>query len=214
MVSCNGLRTTGHRTYASNYIDRLRHFSRPARLYLLHAALLTSSLALSSLFFNLAIDALGYPRTFLGLLNTVSIGVAAVLSLPLWWLATRIGLRWSLIAAAALNAAGALIFALWPERLPLLIYSALTGGAAVLFQVSAPPFMMRHSDAESRDHLFTANAAINLGLAGIGSLIAGGLPGLFGSLLGVGAERASLPGHLPDHRRWPAALAGAAAADR
>jgi hypothetical protein len=62
--------------------------------------------------------------------------------------------------------------------------------AAVLFQVSAPPFMMRHSDADSRDHLFTANAAINIGLAGVGSLVAGGLPSLFGRLLGVGAESA------------------------
>src|SRR5258706_12223096 len=127
-----------------DYLQRLRHLGRPARLYLLHAALLTSSLAISSLFFNLAIGALGYPRTFLGLLNTVSIGVAAALSLPLWWLAARIGLRWGLIAAAALNAAGALIFALWPAPTPLLIYSALTGGAAGVVPVSPPPFMMGH----------------------------------------------------------------------
>lgn len=172
------------------YLERLRHLGRPARLYLLHAALLTSSLAISSLFFNLAIDALGYPRTFLGLLNTASIGVAAVLSLPLWWLAARIGLRWGLLAAAMLNAASALIFGLWPTPTLLLIGSALGGAAAVLFQVSAPPFMMRHSDADSRDHLFTANTAINLGLAGVGSLVAGGLPAQFGRLLGVGAESA------------------------
>lgn len=201
-------------THAS-YLDRLRHLSRPARLYLLHAAFLTSSLAISGLFFNLAVDALGYPRTFLGLLNTISIGVAALLSLPLWWLATRVGLRRALLASAALNAASALLFALgatsqerltetallsltlvelfsrfWPASVPLLVYSALTGVAAVLFQVSAPPFMMRHSDAESRDHLFTTNAAINLGLAGLGSLVAGGLPTLFGRWLGAGAESA------------------------
>src|SRR5438128_10494741 len=142
------------------YFQRLRALSRPARLYLLHAALLTSSLAISGLFFNLAIGALGYSRPFLGLLNTVSIGVAAALSLPLWWLAARVGLRWALLASAALQTASALIFALWPATAPLLAASALTGVAAVLFQVSAPPFMMRHSDADSRDHLFTANAAI------------------------------------------------------
>jgi MFS family permease len=173
------------------YLDRLRHLGRPARLYLLHAALLTISLAISSLFFNLAIGALGYPRTFLGLLNTVSIGVAAALSLPLWWLAARIGLRWSLLISAMLQSVCALIFALWPEAAPLLLYSALSGAAAVLFQVSSPPFMMRHSDAESRDHLFTLNAAINIGLAGVGSLVAGGLPSLFGRLRGVAAESAA-----------------------
>ncbi|HEX5690394.1 MAG TPA: MFS transporter [Roseiflexaceae bacterium] len=174
-----------------SYLDRLRHLSRPARLYLLHAALLTISLAISSLFFNLAIGALGYPRTFLGLLNTVSIGVAALLSVPLWWLAARVGLRWGLLTNAVLQLICALLFALWPAAAPLLLYSALSGVAAVLFQVSSPPFMMRHSDAESRDHLFTLNAAINIGLAGVGSLIAGGLPALFGRLRGVGAESAT-----------------------
>ena len=174
-----------------SYIQRLRHLNRSARLYLLHAALLTSSLAISGLFFNLAIGALGYPRTFLGLLNTVSIGVAAALSLPIWWLATRIGLRWALLASAAIQMASALLFALWPAAAPLLVASALTGVAAVLFQVSSPPFMMQHSDAESRDHLFTTNTAINIGLAGVGTLVAGGLPALFGRLLGVGAESAT-----------------------
>ncbi|HEY3229364.1 MAG TPA: MFS transporter, partial [Roseiflexaceae bacterium] len=115
-----------------SYIQRLRHLNRSARLYLLHAALLTSSLAISGLFFNLAIGALGYPRTFLGLLNTVSIGVAAALSLPIWWLATRIGLRWALLASAVLQMASALLFALWPAAAPLLVASALTGVAAVL----------------------------------------------------------------------------------
>src|SRR6185436_4532921 len=84
-----------------------------------------------------------------------------------------------------------LLFVLWPTTPALLLGSGLGGAAAVLFQVSAPPFMMRHSDAESRDHLFTANAAINIGLAGIGSLVAGGLPGVFGRMLGFGAESAA-----------------------
>jgi MFS family permease len=171
-----------------SYMQRWRHLSRPARLYLLHAALLTSSLAIIGLFFNLAILALGYPISFLGLLNTVAIAVAALLSLPLWWLATRIGLRWALLASGLLQAVGALLFALWPTPVPLFGAVALTGAAAVLFQVSAPPFMMRYSDPAARDHLFSANAAINLGFAGIGSLVAGGLPALFGRLLGVGAS--------------------------
>lgn len=169
-------------------MQRWRYLSRPARLYLLHAALLTSSLAIIGLFFNLAILALGYPIRFLGMLNTVSIAVAALLSLPLWWLATRIGLRRALLASALLQVVGALLFALWPTPVPLFGAVALTGAAAVLFQVSAPPFMMRYSDPAARDHLFSANAAINLGFAGIGSLVAGGLPALFGGLFGVGAS--------------------------
>ncbi|CAA9374619.1 MAG: hypothetical protein AVDCRST_MAG93-8714, partial [uncultured Chloroflexia bacterium] len=93
------------------YLGRWRALSHPARLYLLHAALLTSSLAIYGLFFNLLILALGYPREFLGTLNTVSLRVAAVTSLPLWWLVTRVGLRPALIGSAVLNAASAFMLA-------------------------------------------------------------------------------------------------------
>ena len=50
----------------TSYLQRWRGLSGPARLYLVHAALLTSSLAISGLFFNLLILALGFPLTFLG----------------------------------------------------------------------------------------------------------------------------------------------------
>ena len=175
----------------SSYLDRLRHLGRPARLYLLHAALLTCSLAIFGLFFKLAILALGYSIEFLGLLTPLSLSVAAVFSLPLWWLAARIGPWRSLLANAALQVISVFLIAVWPTTVPLLIGVALTGVAAVLFQVSAPPFMMRHSDATTRDYLFSADRAINIGIAGIGSLIAGLLPALFGQLLGVGPESAT-----------------------
>lgn len=173
-----------------SYLARLRAFTWPARLYLVHVALLTSSLAVSSLFYNLAILALGYERTFLGLLNTLSLGMAALLGIPLWWLAARIGPRYSLIIGALLQALSALLFAIWPERMVLMFSSMLTGAAAVLFEVSAPPFMMRHSDDATRDHLFTSNTAVNLGFAGIATLLAGGLPALFAQWLQVDAESA------------------------
>jgi dipeptide/tripeptide permease len=48
--------------------------------------------------------------------------------------------------------------------------------------------MMQHSDDVTRDHLFSAHGAGNVGLAGIGSLIGGGLPALLGGWLHSGAE--------------------------
>lgn len=173
------------------YGARWRELRPPARLYLLHAALLTCSLAIYGLFFNLVILALGYPRTFLGQLNGLGIAVAAVFSVPLWWLVTRIGFQRALIANALLLAGSALIVAFTPSTLLLLIATGLTGIAATILQVSAPPFMMQHSDDATRDHLFSANQAINIGVAGIGSLLGGGLPAWFGRLLGVGVESAT-----------------------
>ena len=150
--------------------------------------MLTSSLAIVGLLFNLTVLALGFSLDFLGLLNTVSFASAAVLSVPLLWLVTRVSLRSALLASAALQIASVLILALVPFAPALLISGGLTGTAAVLFQVSAPPFMMRQSDAATRDHLFSANAAILIGFAGLGSLIGGRLPGLAAQLFGVAAE--------------------------
>jgi MFS family permease len=174
-----------------SYLQRWQQLRPAARLYLLHAALLTSSLAITGLLFNLAVLALGFSLDFLGLLNIVSFASAAVLSVPLLWLITRVSLRLALLASAALQIASVLLLALVPIAPALLISGGLAGAAAVLFQVSAPPFMMRQSNAATRDHLFSANAAILIGFAGLGSLIAGQLPGLAAQLLGVGAESAA-----------------------
>jgi MFS family permease len=157
-----------------------------AQLYLLHAALLTFGLAIQSLFFNLAIEAFGYEITFLGLLNTVAVLVGGLAALPLWWLVTRyIGVYQALLLSALLNAAAIMTVALWPTALPLLLGVTLTGPAAVMFQISAAPFMMNHSSAAERDFLFSLNAGINIGVAGIGSLVGGFLPGLAVNLFGV-----------------------------
>ncbi|HEU5100533.1 MAG TPA: MFS transporter [Roseiflexaceae bacterium] len=173
-----------------SYLQRWRGLGLPARLYLIHAALLTTSLAIVGLLFNLAVLALGFSLDFLGLLNTVSFVAAALLSVPLLWLVTHMSLRLALLVSAMLQCASVLLLALVPSAPGLLVAGALGGAAAVLFQVSAPPFMMRHSDDTTRDHLFSANAAILIGLAGMGSLVAGQLPGLAARLLGVGAESA------------------------
>jgi len=173
-----------------SYLQRWRDLSPAARLYLIHAALLTGSLAVSGLFFNLLILALGYPITFIGTLDTAAIAVAACLSVPLWWLVARVGYRRALVANALLQAAAISLAALVPRTGTLLLTVAMTGAAAVLFQVSSPPFMMQQSDDRTRDHLFSANWGINIGVAGIASLFAGGLPARFAASLGVGAESA------------------------
>lgn len=115
---------------------------------------------------------------FLGTLNSIAVLCGGLLTLPLWLFVTRAGPHRALIAGALLNAAFLLTVALWPATWPLLIAAALTGPAAVLQQVSMAPFMMRHSGPAERDMLFSLNAGINIGVAGLGSLVGGFLPGL------------------------------------
>ena len=164
--------------------------SPAARYYLLHAALLTGALGIGALFYNLTIDALGYERIFLGRLETISRLVALLLLLPLWWLVHRIGLRQALLLSAGLQAASMLTVALWPAAAPLLLASAATGPAAVLFQVSAAPLMMAHSGSADRDRLFSLNAALNIGVAGASKWLGGMLPALLAGWLDVAPNSA------------------------
>jgi predicted MFS family arabinose efflux permease len=115
---------------------------------------------------------------------------AALSGLPLWWLVGRAGLRASLLLATALAAGSLLCVALWPEPLPLMFGAALGGAAGVLFQISAAPLMMRASGPGSRDLLFSLSAGIGIGVAGLGSLLGGLLPGLAARLLDLAPQSA------------------------
>jgi MFS family permease len=181
----------------------MQRLSRAARLYLVYAALLTFGLAVAALLFNLALVELGYDqrtvalplvgeRSLLGVLNSLPVAVAALSSLPLWYMVSVIGPRPALVIGAMLHAVSLLVVALRPEPLPLLIGGALGGPAAVLVQVSAAPLMMRQSTGAERDLLFSLNAGINLGVAGVGSLVGGVLPGALAAWFGL-ETAAALP---------------------
>lgn len=175
------------------YLRRWQQLGGPAWLFLLHAALLTFNLAMVFLLFNLAIEAfdlppfavLGYELPFLGVLGSSAIIIAGIVALPLLWLVSRIGFWWALVINALLQTISIAIFGLWPERWPLLMASALTGVGGALYQMSSVPFMIRVSDNHTRDHLFSANFAVNIGVGGFGSLIGGLLAVWLAQLLGV-----------------------------
>jgi MFS family permease len=180
----------------------MRSLTLPARRYLLFTALLTFGLSLSGLFYNLLMVELGYdvrtvtlpvvgPVSILGLLNSLPVLVAAVSSLPIWWLVSRVGPRPALAASALISAASLLGTALASEPLPLLIANAVGGPASVLFQVSAAPYMMRQSGPGERDALFSLSAGINIAVGGLGSLIGGLVPGLAAAALDLPTQSAA-----------------------
>lgn len=169
-------------------IERWRALKTGARRYLLHLAILTLSLSVVGLYYNLAVLALGYSRGFLGILQTVTQAVAALLSLPLWLGVQRLGLRAAIITSVALYAVGVLLFAAFPQAALLICSAALMGMASVLMQVTAAPLMMRLSNDATRDDLFSASAAVAVGLSGIGNLGAGFLADTLSHVLGAPAD--------------------------
>ncbi|NTW97705.1 MAG: hypothetical protein HGB28_04060, partial [Oscillochloris sp.] len=179
----------------------MAHLSRPARLYLVHTALLTLGLSVNGLFFNLTLVSLGYDRrtlrlpllgeiSLLGLLNSLPV-LAGALSAPLlWWLVSRAGLKRALLIGAVLLVIPQLSLALWPEPLPLLLGTSMGGPAAALLLVCTAPLLMQISGAQSRDLLFSLRFGLGIGVSGLGSLISGLLPGLASRLLPVAPQSA------------------------
>lgn len=173
--------------------------ARPAWLYLAYAATLTFGMAISGLFFNLLLAARGYgeatlwlpvvgERSLLGLMNSLPVLAAGLSSLPLWWLVGRLGPRVALLLGALLAAASLLGVALLRTPLPALAAACLGGPAAVLFQVSAAPLMMRLSGPHARDLLFSINAGANIGVGGLGSLAGGLIAGALADRLGLAPQ--------------------------
>jgi MFS family permease len=177
----------------ASYLRRWLRLRRGAWLYLLHAALLTGSLAMTFLVFNLAIVALDLPPLvvfgleipFLGVLGSFSIAVAAVVALPMLWLVNRVGFWWALVANALLQSTSMTIAALAPSPVPLLLSAGLTGIGGTLFQISSVPFMTQLSNDATRDHLFSANFAVNIGIGGLGTFVAGHLAVWYAQVLSV-----------------------------
>lgn len=172
------------------YLRRWGALSAAAKRFLVHVGLMTVSLAIIELFFNLAILAQGYSRADLGFLNLVAVWSSVAFSLPLWWLVTRIGFKASLLIHAAVQALAVSVYALAPSLVALIAAAGVAGASAVLYQVSAAPLMMRHSDAATRDYVFSASAGLTIAISGLGSLFAGSMPQVFARFLQVGAESA------------------------
>ncbi|NJM07948.1 MFS transporter [Candidatus Gracilibacteria bacterium] len=167
-----------------------------ARLFFLHVGLLTTGSAIIALLYNLALVAFGLATTtlilpllgpvpLLGALTSLPVLSATLSSVPLWLLVTRWGERASLLLATLLQVLALLPLLLRPEPGFLLAGAALSGPASVLFQVSVAPLLMRQSNAKNRDHLFSLNAALVIGVSGMATLIGGFMPNWLAQWFGL-----------------------------
>ena len=178
------------RSVLGRYLERVRSFSPNARVYLLSEVLIGLSFSVYTLFFNLYVVSQGYPRSFLGELQSLPSLIALLGAVPAGMLVDRIGRKHALVLSNVGHtlAYGAIILA--PNagwmRLSMIVFG-LTGS---LWMVSASPFMMENSADEERNALFSAHFGLTTLVGFFGTLVGGYLPTLFGRLLAVDIESA------------------------
>jgi len=127
--------------------------------------------------FNIYLLGFGWTERSLGLIGSL-MAVGSILgTLPAGWLVERIGLRWTLTLGIAL----AVIFSilrtciLWqPAQLGLAL---LSGVAICSWAVCLSPSVASLTEERQRPFAFSLMFALGISIAGLGSLIAGHLPG-------------------------------------
>ncbi len=173
-----------------HYLQPIRSFSRPARLFL--AMIIINGIIYSSwlLFFNFYMLQSGYTREFLGLVNSMPYAGGLIFGIPLGRLSDRIGRRISIIAGLVLMGIFMLIQITARDRALIVGSAFLYGVFSMLFTVSQAPLMARISDPENRTMLFSLSYGLQTLAGAVGALFAGQLPQIFGDLLKVGAHSA------------------------
>jgi len=181
----------------ASYLQKLRMFSRDARLFLFTFALWGGFFGIHGVLFNLYLLRLGYGPEFVGWVNGLGRLTFGLSSLPAGALGGRLGNRRAIIVGMCLGVAG---FGLLPlaELIPVALRQGwvLTtfllgwlGGA--LYVVNCNPFLMGATTAEERNHVFSVRAALIPLVGFAGSLVGGLLPGLFARAFGISPDQAA-----------------------
>ena len=173
-----------------HYMQPLRSFNRDARLFLWMTIISGIILSGWQLFFNIYMLQSGYTREFLGIINSLPSLTALLFGIPIGRLSDRIGRKQAIMIGLLLSSLSFLGQVTFKAPAVLIVMAALTGICNMLVIVSISPLMMKLSDVNNRTLLFSLNYGLQTIAGAVGSLFAGQLPALFGSLLHVDATSA------------------------
>ncbi|MCI2430722.1 MFS transporter [Candidatus Acetothermia bacterium] len=174
----------------TDYLDRLRAFSAPAKRFLLANVLVGLGSSLFWLFFNIYVLQLGHKQDFIGLLAAIPPLAVALFSVPAGALGDRVGYRRALLWGGILVALGMLGAVVFAQPFILIISMVLTGMGSALWQVVSAPFMVEESREHERTHLFSVQFALMTASGFFGSLLGGALAPLFAQVTGGVSQNA------------------------
>jgi MFS family permease len=172
------------------YVRQVQSFSSNARLYLLSEIVFGLASSIYMLIFNFYVVSQGYPRSFLGELQSLPSLISLFGAIPAGVLVDRIGRKWALLMSGIGWTVAALGIVVAPGPWWLRLSTIVFGLSGSLWMVSSAPFMMENSTGEERNALFSAHFGLTTLVGFFGTLVGGYLPTLFGNLLGVDVESA------------------------
>jgi MFS family permease len=171
-----------------HYIEPIRSFNRPARLFLIMTIIDGVIYSGWQLFFNFYMLQSGYSREFLGLVNSMPSAAALVFGILMGRFSDRIGRKPALMIGIGLSSVCMLAEVTLHQPALIVASAFLYGVFNSLFLVSQAPLMMKLSDSRNRTMLFSLNYGLQTISGAVGSLFAGVLPAIFGQMLNVTAD--------------------------
>lgn len=162
-VSPSGATSAPSGHWLTVYVGNLRRISTPARWYLLGATLVGMSWATFMLLFNLYMKERGFAEGIIGrVLSFQSFGIV-MMAIPAAILVARRSARTMLVVSSLGVALGFLSQTLAGEVSAILVASCCTGVLLAVSRVVGAPFLMKHSTASERAHVFSLSFAAMLG---------------------------------------------------
>ena len=161
------------------------HFNHDTKLFLLSTLLYGFCFSVWSLFFNLYILSLGFNSDILGLIRFATPLAALILGFPLGILSDRIGRRSSMLIGLAISLIGMFFEIRLLNPFMIFLFGLVSGVGFMLYSVSQPPFIMSISERENQAMIFSLNFGLLTIASTIGNLIAGLMPRVLESNLGL-----------------------------
>ncbi len=153
------------------YWQKVKMFSRNARLYLLHIIGMDMIYGTWSVIFNLYLLAIGFDAAFIGTRLAIAGVTGALASIPAGIISDRIGRKASFILGDGMGALMSLVNIMTLNPTVLLITPVISGIFGNLHGVSEPAFMAENSKRAERVHLFSVSSGTRTAAVMVGSLI-------------------------------------------
>jgi len=170
------------------YFNKIRRFSRNARLLLSATIMHGLAYGIWGVIFNLYLLGLGFQEDFIGFLFLVGGVIYGLAALPAGIVCDRIGRRRSLLLGATVGVVFNSFQVFTSDPNVLLSASFLGGLLGPLSWVAEAPFMMENSEPEERTHLFSVSFTVFMVFSMVGNLLGGSLPRVLCGLLGVASD--------------------------
>lgn len=171
-----------------SYLRAAAGFDRNARLFLGVTACRGMVIATLQTVLNLYLYSLGYDARFIGLINGVNSVAVLLVSLPLGYIADRVGRRPVLLVGGIAYPLCLLGITLSHSTAGILTFNFLFGGFSSAYWVAGVPLLFASTGEHERVQAFSLNSFLLWGLGPVGALLSGQVVELAAGPLGVSAS--------------------------